>query len=395
MRATHIVGLALGLGSIATLVSLFGAGCGSAKSSGFDDPSLDGSSDGSGPIFGGADSGGPCQGLRCQQKACSNGSDTTVTGTVFAPNGKLPLYNAIVYVPNTKPDDLAKGATCDKCGAVTGDPVVTAITDSSGKFVLKNVPIGKNIPFVIQIGKWRRQGTIPVVAECTETKLTDPEMTRLPKKQSEGDMPQMALTTGGCDKLGCMLPKVGIDPSEFGIASDGPSKAVHTYLGQGAGGAPAGAPPGAPSASDLWGNLTKLKQYDLAILSCECEEHLEGKGGVGGPPFGIVSDYLAAGGRIFTTDFMYTWYRYSADPQLKNAAMWRGGAPPGGSPMSFDSSFPKGKALVDWLQLVGATTTPGQLLPDIVWGNIISLDANKTQEWANSGSRSPDHACSR
>jgi hypothetical protein len=388
MRASHIVGLLLGLGSVTAFVGLFGAGCGSSKISGFDDPNAqDGSFEGGGPTFvGGGDAGpGGCTGLRCQQKVCSGGGDTTVTGTVYAPNGKLPLYNAIVYVPNATPDALTKGATCDKCGAVTGDPVVTAVTDSKGQFTLKNVPVGANIPLVVQIGKWRRQVVIPTVTECSETKITDPEMTRLPKKQSEGDMPQMALTTGGCDKLGCMLPKIGIDPSEFGVESDGPSKAVHTYVGAGAPGVPAGSPPGAPSASVLWSDLTKLMNYDLAILSCECDEHLEGKGNMaGGPDFDAVAKYLTAGGRIFTTDFMYTWYRYSTDDGLKTAASWRGGAPIGGSPMSFDSSFPKGMALVDWLQNVGATTTPGSLSPDVVWSNIISLDNTKTQAWATS-----------
>ena len=388
MKATHILGLMLGSG---TLVVASAFGCGSADTSGFEDPNgSSGGLDGSAPIFGkhdGGEGGGPCQGLQCQQKTCSGGADTTVTGTVFAPNGKLPLYNAIVYVPNTKPEALTKGATCDKCGAVTGNPVVSAISDSSGNFTLKNVPVGANIPLVIQIGKWRRQVTIPNVAECVQTKLDDPELTRLPKKQSEGDMPQIALTTGGCDKLGCMLPKVGIDPSEFGIESDGPSKAVHTYLGLGAGGAAtAGAPPGASVSSDLWSSVASLMKYDLAILSCECSERLENKGGSDtGPPFTVMADYMKAGGRIFTTDFMYTWYRYSGDPQLKTAANWRGGAPGAGSPMTFDGTFPKGAALVDWLQTVGATTTKGQLKPDVVWGNIISLDANKTQAWAESG----------
>lgn len=135
----------------------------------------------------GADSGGegsaPCQGVQCLQKKCGGGGDTTVTGTMFAPNGKLPLYNAIVYVPNSKSDPLTKSTTCDRCGAVTGNPVVSAITDSSGTSTLKNVPVGKDIPLVIRIGKWRRQVTIPTVAECTETPLNDPELTRLPKKQ--------------------------------------------------------------------------------------------------------------------------------------------------------------------------------------------------------------------
>ncbi|NVL83717.1 hypothetical protein, partial [Escherichia coli] len=86
----------------------------------------------------------------------------------------------------------------------------------------------------------------------------------------------------------------------------------------------------------------------------------------------------------FTTDFMYTWYRYAGEANLKSSANWRGGAPPAGSPLLFDSTFPKGQALVDWLSFVGATPTPGKLTPDIVWGNINTIDHMKTQIWASS-----------
>ncbi len=336
--------------------------------------------------FGDGDAGAPCEGLRCQQAACSGGKQTTLTGIVYAPNGTLPLFNVIVYVPSSKPAPLAKGATCDKCGVVTGDPIVTTLTDSRGRFELTNVPAGKDIPVVLQIGKWRRQITIPSITACTTTTLTDPETTRLPKKRSEGDMPQIALTTGGCDKLGCMLPKVGIDASEFGVESDGPTKAVHTYIGA----VPkvsAGGPPGATRAEALWGSLETLKRYDLAILSCECDEKLENKGGsANGAPFGAMTEYLELGGRIFTTDFMYTWYRYSTEASLRSAVSWRGGAPGGGSPMIFDSTFPKGQALVEWLSAVGATppADPGKLKPDVVYANVRSTDPAMALTWATS-----------
>jgi hypothetical protein len=378
MRVAKIVGLsvvALAVGTVSTV------GCGSDKISPFD-PTDSNDSGGGGPIFGG--DGGPtndahaCVGLECQQKACSGGGDTTVTGTVFAPNGTLPLYNAIVYVPNSEPDPVVRGATCDQCGAVTGNPVVTALSGSDGKFELKNVPVGKDIPLIIQIGKWRRQVVLPEVKACQANPITDKELTRLPKNQSEGSMPQMALTTGGCDKFGCMLPKIGIDPSEFGVEADGPSKAVHVFKGSSGGG-----PSGAPDAQDFWSDVTRLKQYDVVMLSCECQEALDNKGAAA---FAAMTDYLNLGGRIFTTDFMYTWYKDSSDNNLKSAASIAGGAPAGGDPITFDSSFPKGEALVEWLQNVGATTTPGQLTPDVTFANVQSVDATKAQVWASSGS---------
>ncbi|HEY8076857.1 MAG TPA: carboxypeptidase regulatory-like domain-containing protein, partial [Labilithrix sp.] len=339
-------GLTAGLLAAGVLFIL--AACGSSRSSDFGDGSGDdgGSSGALGFGSSGGSSGGDahaCQGLECQVQSCGGGSETSITGTAFAPNGTLPLYDVVVYVPNSKPDDLVQGVTCDQCGAVTGNPVTTALSDATGKFVLHNAPVGDNIPLVLQVGKWRRQVTIPHVAACTENALTDHELTRLPKNQTEGNMPHIALTSGGCDLLGCVLPKIGIDASEFGKDGDGYAKAVHVYTGGG------GGTGSMPDATTLWNDVNKLKTYDMAILSCECSENLGNKGGASGPAFDAITQYMNAGGRIFTSDYMYSWYRYTKDNGLKSAVNLRGGAPPGGDPMTIDTTFAKGKALGDWL----------------------------------------------
>ena len=98
-----------------------------------------------------------------------------------------------------------------------------------------------------------------------------------------------------------------------------------------------------------------------------------------------MAQYLSMGGRIFTTDFQYTWYRYSPDPGLASAGSIQGGAPTGASPINVDTSFPKGKALADWMNYTMTSTSYGQVSPDYVFDNFLSMNAAKSQTFASSG----------
>jgi hypothetical protein len=359
------------------------AGCGSSKTSGFDDGTggdgglLD---EAGNPIFGDSGSGQKpgCVGLQCQQKDCGAGVTTTLSGTAFAPNGTLPLYNVIVYVPNAPLAPIPQGATCDKCGAqVSGSPVVTTLSDATGKFSLKNVPVGKNIPLVFQVGKWRRQITVPNVVECAETRLTDPEMTRLPKNQGEGSIPKIAVTTGACDPLGCILPKIGIDASEYGFAGNTDSKRVHLYTGTDDA-RPAPSPKGAPSAVPLWSDAAKMKSYDILLLNCECDTHLETK-----PPPAIAAmeTYANGGGRVFGSHYHYAWMQFGS-AAFKSTAQWLGDGmgPSGADPYKVNTSFPKGKALADWLLAQGIT--PAGVMPlNDVRNDVGTVTAMTSTSW--------------
>ena len=321
---------------------------------------------------------GPCEGLECLQVDCTGGATTTVSGIVTAPNGTLPLYNAIVFVPNAPLDPLADGASCDRCGSVSGKPLVSAVTGVDGKFVLKNVPVGKDIPLVVQVGKWRREIKLPSVAQCVDNPITDANVTRLPKNQAEGHIPKIAVTTGRCDQLACLLPKLGLDASEY-TSSTGTGR-LHLY--RGAADPPskpiaAPAPAGTPDAEPLWSDVNALKKYDMLMLSCECGEHTENK-----PPVArqAVYDFASSGGRVFASHFHYVWTQTGP---LAGTAQWMGSQsnpenPTG--PYLVDQTFPKGAAFSQWLVAVGASSTLGEIPISQARENVGGVTA-PTQRW--------------
>jgi hypothetical protein len=354
--------------------------CGSeGDPSSFDDKT---GNNGSGGASGGSLAGdkpkGPCEGLECQQVECTGGATTTVSGIVTAPNGTLPLYNAIVFVPNAPLDPLADGASCDRCGSVSGKPLVSTVTGVDGRFTLKNVPVGKSIPLVVQVGKWRREITLPSVAQCVDNPITDANVTRLPKNQAEGHIPKIAVTTGRCDQLACLLPKLGLDPVEY-TANTGKGR-LHLY--RGAADPPskpvqAPAPAGTPDALPLWSDAAALKKYDMLMLSCECGEHVENK-----PPAAraAVYDFAASGGRVFASHFHYVWTQTGP---LNGTAQWIGNAsnpenPTG--PYLVDTTFPKGAAFSQWLVSVGASSKPGEIPISQARENVGGVKS-PTQRW--------------
>lgn len=300
------------------------------------------------------------RGLIDDQVTCEGDASTTVSGTVYIPSGELPLYNVMVYVPETELAPLSQGASCG-C-EISGEPIVSALTDANGRFVLENVPVGPDIPLVIQVGDWRREVNIGDVAPCVDTPIPDRTLT-MPKNQLEGDIPKIAVATGLVDALECLVRKLGVDESEFtGVRGGG---RVHLFAGNG------GTPryrddlnegEDFPPAQALWDDVASLDDYDIVLLSCEGDappapdeplSYVENKSEAA---LQSMFEYANLGGRIFASHFHSIWFQRGPAPFPDIATF-----------TSEDDSeyqeitaqvvtgFPKGDAMQQWLASSGVS----------------------------------------
>ena len=327
--------------------------------------------------------GGQCVNLQCKKTTCPNKGTTSVSGVVHDPAGKVPLYNVVVYVPNEPLAPLRQGAACETCsGNFSGKPIAVALTDAFGKFKVEDMPVGDDIPLVVQVGKWRRQLTVPHVAACTDTPITDANLTRLPRNQTEGDLPRIAVAVGGSDALECLLRKIGIEESEFTLASEGgrvnlfAAYRAATTMQKGGVSVPL------PTADTLWSSLDMMMGYDMMLMACEGSDNVTRSAA----QYAAVRSYADQGGRIFGSHYHNGWINPENAP-YPMVVKFASGAHGFTTDITtqIDDTFPKGNAFKEWLVNVGASSVPGQI---VLKGAEHTVDTVVTG-WLKGGSTAP------
>ncbi len=323
-----------------------------------------------------------CTGLCLKQTTCPGTATTSISGSVYAPNGTDPLPNTLVYVPNAALLAFPTGITCGSCGSeVSGSPLVSAVTSFDGTFTIPNMPVGTNIPLVIQKGRWRRQYTIPSVASCVNTPIpgSGALQLRMPQKQAEfsafDNIPLMGFVTGSVDALECVLRKIGIADSQFSDPSG--TGRVRFYLGSGSAGAKYSA--STPSETTLWGNQNTLDGYDIVYFACQGDDYEKTAA-----QQQIMVNYANAGGRIFATHYSYVWLTNTAENATWTpTATWiqaNEGAfftDPGVHGLINTAAVdPEAeRSLAKWLQFIGASTTYGQMSVNTLRNDFSAVNA--------------------
>jgi len=234
------------------------------------------------------------------------------------------------------------------------------------------------------------------VPACTSTALTDKNQTRLPRNKSEGDIPLIAIATGGSDAVECLVRSVGLDENEF--TND--SGAGRIQLFQGYRASPTIMTGGASSAlravDQLWATVTSMRKYDVVLMACEGDSgQSESRTAA---QYAAVRGYGDIGGRIFGSHYHNNWIR-SEDGEPNQGYMqvvrFASGAHgldnPVPFPLMIDTSFPKGAAFRDWLVAVGATPTPGTILINDGEHTVDAVIPPLAQQWiyGQDTSRSP------
>jgi len=320
--------------------------------------------------------------------SCPPGVTTSVSGKVFDPAGKTPLYNVIVYNPSTELDPIPDGLQCGQCdGKASGNPVVAKLTSAAGTFLLDDVIVNPDstVTIVTQIGKWRRKTSISV-KPCQPNAIPDGVL-HLPRNADDGDLPRIAVTTGHSDALECLLLKIGIDGKQFTTRVDPDKKKhVHMYVG-----CPNGSDYGAskfdsslgsatfPDFKTLLGDDMTLKSYDMIVMSCEGTQCGSDKR----PYIQAVKDYADKGGRLFLEHDHKYWLKSGYMTWPMTAQYLETDTDNLTSPFTskIDSTFPKGKAFSEWFSNVGGSLTPGTISIYDARFSVIQTLPPQTQQW--------------
>jgi hypothetical protein len=295
---------------------------------------------------------------------------TTISGTVFMPNGTTPLPDVLVYVPMSTPSALPNGVAC-ACAPATGGAVVSAVTDKNGHFTLTDPPTGASVPLVIQIGKWRRQITVPNVTACMDTAVAA-DQTRLPRNRNEGDIPRIAIVTGAADQLECLMLQVGIDQAE--IATGGAPARIHLFQ-----------PPMGPGVTAYSGGqlqtqiqlFSSLMTYDDVMFSCPGQTPT-----VTAADVQQLQSWANAGGRLLLEHYESAWFGQGSPWASVAHFQPMANIPPTPTMAMIDQSFPKGTLLAGWLGAIGASST-GTIQVENARNTVQTADTSQVQVWAH------------
>lgn len=206
----------------------------------------------------------------------------SLTGTVFAPNGSLPLAGAVVYLSEVKPAAIPTAAFCDKCLDLTNMQFTNSKSD--GTFKLEFFKAQK-MYLVVQKGAFRRVREVNLVAG---EQGVPAETTTLPSTTSGDDnAPRMAVVkapSSSYDQIELSLAKLGLTQVDLIDAN---------------------------ASTSFIQSATKLSKYHVVFLPCgagsmtSCGDERT----TAAAAKTALRSFVQGGGRLYVTDFSYEYVK--------------------------------------------------------------------------------------
>ena len=248
----------------------------------------------------------------------------TFQGTVLAPNGSLPLSNALVYVTQQKPDPIPEGAYCDQCVTLPDGTFAISAADGTYTFTT-DMPKGQAY-IVVQKGQFRRVRPVTIDKEGALTIPKDD--TTIPGKldvANGDDIPKMVILKDDTDfdRIDDSLGKLGINGIE--VRTD----------------------------RTLLQNKTELMKYHIVFVPCGNQDDP-----ITTDPQAQqnMNDFVQAGGKLYVTDWSYEFVRQPFPGYLD----WEGETATLGSAASGNEwdapATAADQGLADWLTATGDAT---------------------------------------
>jgi hypothetical protein len=305
--------LALVIGTLLPLTVLV-ASCSSASPRGtFDD------SPAPAPMSTGAPP-GPALGGTGDHRSVS----VTFSGTVLAPNGVLPLSNALVYVTAQKPGPIPEGAYCDECVTLPDGTFAISAPDGTYSFTT-DMPKGPAY-IVVQKGQFRRVRPLTIDKEgVLSIPKDDTTIPGKPDVANGDDIPKMVILKDDTDfdRIDDSLGKLGIAGIE--VRTD----------------------------RSLLKNKAELMKYHVVFVPCGNQSDPITTDATAQQN---MNDFVQAGGKLYVTDWSYEFVRQPFPGYLS----WEGETATVGSAASGNEwdapATATDQGLADWLTATGDAT---------------------------------------
>ena len=253
---------------------------------------------------------------------CSGDQCGTLEGTVWAPGmapgmvpagQEIPIFGALVYLSLTRPAPIPQEVYCERC--VNSPGGVT--TDHDGNFSLGSLRPG-TYWLVIQKGQFRLEQQVTLTEGSRALPDADTTLPSVLDLANGKTIPHVAVAAGNYDSVQDILGKMGLGTvgTDGGFTSTAGELDLYTN-----GGTDLGMAMG--TLTQLVGDLARLRQYHIVFIPCAGVANVAALRDQ--QVLRNLRDYVAAGGKLYVTDWSGEWMDDVFPAPLQLGAAMTGG----------------------------------------------------------------------